>query len=270
MGEEVLQQARLFVLACSVACAGCATSVGSSIPAPSGQPLQVRGLAPLAGSVRTVVLDVGHGGHDPGTSHYGLKEKSLALEIAKELRDRLREHGLRVVMTRETDGFVPLSGRAAVANRLQADLFVSVHVNANRNRRIAGTEVYYPRVSEVSSGAEWPPSVAPSEVATPSTTVKQVLWDLVLRRMRFQSRRVASAVCRSMRSNLNVPCRWIKPARFVVLRQAWMPAVLVEVGYLTNREEASRLASAAYRQEIAQAIADSIIAYFRDVETQHI
>ena len=248
---------------------GCASSPLPSASAPLRSPPRSE-TAPLPGPIRTVVIDAGHGGHDPGTSHYGLKEKHLALDIAKRLRARLQEAGLTAVMTRETDQFIPLSGRPSIANRLKADLFVSVHINANHNQRVSGVEVYYPRVSVVSSSAQWPPAVSSSEVGLPSTNVKQVLWDLVLRKTRSQSRKLAFSICRSMRSGMQAPCRGTKPARFVVLREAWMPAVLVEVGYVTNQEEAQRLGSAGYRQTTAQSIADGIVSYIRDVGAQHI
>jgi N-acetylmuramoyl-L-alanine amidase len=220
--------------------------------------------------VQTVVLDAGHGGHDPGTSHHGLKEKLLALDIAKRLRTRLQELGLTVVLTRETDQFIPLSGRPAIANRLNADLFVSVHLNANRNSRVSGIEVYYPRESVVAASAPWPPSVSSAELGAPTMQVKQVLWDLVLRGNRWESRRMASSICRAMREGLSAPCRAVKPARFVVLREARMPAVLVEVGYVSNRAEATRLGNAAYRQAAAEAIAEGIVSYIRSVGAQHI
>ena len=227
-------------------------------------------VTPLPGAVSTVVIDAGHGGHDPGASHFGLQEKHLALDIAKRLAARLEEAGLTVVMTRETDRFIPLSRRAGIANRAQADLFVSIHLNANPRGRVSGIEVYYPRGSVVSSQAPWPPSVYPSEVGIPTTAVKQVLWDLVLRETRAQSRALASAVCRAMEGGLGSPCRTVKPARFVVLREAWMPAVLVEVGYLSNGAEAQRLGSAEYRQAAAATIAAGVIAYIRELGVQHI
>ena len=245
--------------------AGCATP-----PITATAPLRSPARAPLTGPVRTVVIDAGHGGHDPGTQHFGLKEKVLALDIAKRLRTHLQREGLTVVMTRDTDQFIPLSERPAIANRMQADLFVSVHINANRNRRVSGIEVYYPRTSVVSSSAQWPPAVVPAEVAVPSTTVKQVLWDMVLRQTRSQSRRLASALCRSMRNGLQVHCRGIKPARFVVLREAWMPAVLIEVGYVSNQAEASRLSTVEYREAAAQCISDGIVDYVREQGAQHI
>ena len=248
---------------------GCASGpmppVGSSIRSPARYPG-----APPSAPIRTIVLDPGHGGHDPGTSHYGLKEKHLVLDISRRLRAALEQAGYTVVMTRDADQFIPLGGRAGTANRLRADLFVSVHVNANRNPRISGVEVYYPRLSTVGGTSAWPPAVTASEIGVASTTVKQVLWDLVLGRTRFQSRRLASSVCRSLRDGLEVPCRAVKPARFVVLREAWMPAVLVEVGYVTNQTEASRLAGAEYRQAAARAIADGLLSYIRSLGLEHI
>lgn len=226
--------------------------------------------APMAGPVRTIVIDAGHGGDDPGASHHGLKEKHLALDISKRLKSRLQEAGLMVVMTRETDTFVPLSRRAAIANQLGADLFVSVHINANRSRGVSGIEVYYPRLSQVSAQAPWPPSVSAAEIGTPSTVVKQVLWDLVLSYTRTESHRLATTICRSMDRGLQSGCRKTKPARFVVLREAAMPAVLVEVGYVSNQAEAQRLGSPTYRQAVAQSIEDGIIAYIRQLGAQHI
>jgi len=224
---------------------------------------------PLAGPIRTIVIDAGHGGHDPGAAHNGLKEKHLTLDIARRLRANLEEAGFTAVMTRETDQFIPLSGRPAVANRLGADLFVSVHINANHNRRVSGAEVYYPRVSAVSQSAKWPPAVRAAEVGMPTLTVKQILWDLVLGRTRSQSRKLASTICGSMKHGLQVSCK-AKPARFVVLREAWMPSVLVEVGYVSNWQEAQHLNRSEYRASAAKSIAQGIVSYIREAGAQHI
>ena len=270
MGKGVARRTRLAVAGCSLLCLwGCASVPRARIRTSLRHPLGAHAI-PLPGPVRTVVIDAGHGGHDAGTSHYSLKEKFLALDIAKRLRAHLEDAGLSVVMTRETDRFIPLSGRPAIANRLGADLFVSVHVNANHNRRVSGAEVYYPRVSDVASDAPWPPDVEASEIAIPSTTVKDTLWDLLLGRTRSESRQLASHICRSIRGDLQVSCKVAKPARFVVLREAWMPAVLVESGYVSNQEEAQRLGTAAYREAVARAISDGIVSYIRDMGAQHI
>ena len=270
MRTDLSRRTRLAIVVGALLSAwGCA-SVGPARPGLSMRHVPGAARAPLPGPVRTVVIDPGHGGQDAGTSHYNLKEKSLVLDIARRLRARLQEAGLRVVMTRESDRFIPLSQRPAIANRLGADLFVSVHVNANHNRRVAGAEVYYPRLSDIAADAPWPPDVEASEVAIPSTTVKDTLWDMLLGRTRDESRELASRICRSIRSDIHAPCRVAKPARFVVLREAWMPAVLVEVGYVTNQEEARRLGSADYREAAAEAISDGIEAYIRALGTQHI
>lgn len=214
------------------------------------------------------MVDAGHGGHDPGTTHHGLREKDLTLDIAHRLKGELEVRGFSVVMTRRHDDFVALSRRPGMANRLQADLFVSIHINANRSRHVSGIEVYYPRESVVDASASFPPGVEPDEVALPTTTVRQILWDLVLTRTRRHSSRIASSICRAMRNRLGVRCRGIRGARFVVLREAAMPAVLVEVGYVSNRQEASRLASSSYRHAAAQAIAEGIVAYLRTLHPQ--
>lgn len=226
--------------------------------------------APILAPVRTIVVDAGHGGHDPGTSHHGLREKDLALDIAKRFRSELSARGFSTVMTRDDDQFIPLSQRATIANRIPADLFVSLHINANRNHRVSGIEVYYPRESVIANTAPFPPGIEPSDVALPTTTIKQILWDLVLARSRRHSLQMAHQVCRSMRRHLHTRCRGVRGARFVVLREARMPAVLVEVGYVSNRQEATRLASGSYRQMIAQAVAEGVIAYIRELGLEHL
>lgn len=242
--------------------AGCATP---SIPlGPRRAPvasLVSPGLAP----VRTVVIDAGHGGHDPGTSHNGLREKDLNLDIARRLRSQLTASGVSVVMTRDRDEFLVLSRRPSVANRLPADLFVSIHVNANRHRHVAGSEVYYPRESVITTSSALPPRVQPAEVASPSAVIRNVLWDLVLSRSRRASAEMASSICASMQRRLGVRCHGTRGARFVVLREAWMPAVLVEVGYLTNRREALLLGRPSYRQAVSEAIAEGVAAYARSL-----
>jgi len=240
---------------------GCASIPTTSI-SPSLRPLISPGLTPI----QTVVLDPGHGGYDPGTSHHGLREKDLTLDIARRLRDELKAEGLSVVMTRDHDEFIKLQRRAAIANHVPADLFVSIHINANRRRAVSGIEVYYPRESVLDPSASWPPGLQPEDVALATTTIREIVWDVVLSRSRRHSMRMAAAICRAMRERVGVPCRGVHGARFVVLREAWMPAVLVEVGYVSNRDEATRLASAAYRQAIAQGIADGVATYVAQLD----
>ena len=243
---------------------GCATTPRHP-SVPLQRPRAPIGLTPTPGVSGTIVVDAGHGGKDPGTQHNGLREKDLNLDIVRRLRTELKARGLAAVLTRDRDEFIPLSQRPDVANRIAADLFVSVHINASRNRRVSGFEVYYPRESVVNGAtAGLPPGVEPAEVAQPSASIRQILWDLFMRHSRRDSTRMASYICRSMRERVGARCRGIKGARFVVLREAQMPAVLVEVGYVTNRSDAARLASPSYRQAVAEAIADGVAAYLRE------
>ena len=244
--------------------AGCA-----SLTSPPARSLSSTMVAPGLGPIRSVVVDAGHGGRDPGTMHFGLREKDLALDIARRLSAELHARGLSVVMTRDRDEFLALNRRPAVANRLPANLFISVHINANHSRRVSGAEVYYPRESVVGDSAAFPPRIEPQEVAWPTTTIRRILWDLVLSRSRRHSVHAASHICRAFRAQ-GVRCRGVKGARFVVLREAQMPAVLVEVGYVSNRSEAKRLADPSYRQRMAQAIAEGVAAYARELGLQHI
>jgi len=269
MGDGLSLRARVSLLCCSLMSVwGCSTALPHAGLEGLRSPPS-RYATPLLGPIHTVVIDAGHGGQDGGATHYGLKEKYLALDVAKRLRSALDQAGFTVVMTRETDTFLPLSRRPAVANSLPADVFVSVHINANRDHGVSGTEVYYPRVSVVSPSAPWPPSVAPSEVGVPTLTIKHILWDLVLGRTRAQSHQLASMVCGSLHEGLHASCK-AKPARFVVLREAWMPAVLVEVGYVSNGLEAQRLNTPDYRQAAAESVAQGIIAYAQAAGAEHI
>ena len=220
--------------------------------------------------IRTIVVDAGHGGHDPGTMHHGLREKDLALDIAHRLDELLRARGFSVVMTRDRDEFVELNNRPAIANRLRADLFISVHLNANRRSHVSGLEVYYPRESLVSVGDTFPIGVEPEEVAQPSPTIRQILWDVALLQAREQSQQIAMHICEQMAVRVEAPCRTVRPARFVVLRQAHMPAVLVEAGYVSNQTDAARLEDDAYRQALAEGIVEGLLSYLRTLEVEHL
>lgn len=169
----------------------------------------------------TVVLDAGHGGHDPGAAWYGLREKKLCLDVAQRVERLLKARGVKVVMTRRTDVFVSLDGRAAIANRYSRSVFVSIHFNANRKTSISGMEGYY----RSSNG--------------------KVL---------------ARSILRSMDRRITGNNRGVFNRNFKVLRSTKAPAVVIECGYLSNRTEARRCASAAHRQAIAEGIAAGIMA----------
>ncbi len=168
-----------------------------------------------------VVIDAGHGGQDNGTtSRWGGREKDNALDVAMRLRPRLESAGFRTVMTRRDDTFIPLDTRAAISNRQDNTIFVSIHFNDSPKRAIHGTEVYYHSRC---------------------------------------SARIAQNILNQITALPGTVNRGVRTANFRVLRKAEYPAVLVECGYLSNPGEGSRCASGAWHERLAEAIARGII-----------
>ena len=233
-------------------------------------------VTPLIGShkINTVVIDPGHGGKDPGAiSRYGTREKDIVLDISKRLKNCLQKRGIKVFLTRDRDVFIPLRKRAAFANDKDADLFISVHANAARHSRARGFEVFY--LSEATDDNARALATAENAVLKfeentneghdPSVS-NQTLWDMTLTENRRQSRELADYICNKTSDELCMKKRGVKGARFAVLKGTRMPAVLVEVGFLTNRREENKLKRRSFREDIASAIADSIISYKNEYE----
>ncbi|MCR5562819.1 MAG: N-acetylmuramoyl-L-alanine amidase [Desulfovibrio sp.] len=216
-------------------------------------------------SVHTVFIDAGHGGRDPGTSHNGILERSVSLDVAKMLGRLLEANGLQVVYSRTEDIALPLSRRTALANAAKADLFVSVHVNANDDTSVQGIETYYLDLARSPQAAR----VAALENAGSDRRLgdmQTVLADVMLNARVDESQRLAHDVQRLTISRLKrskTPARsnGIKSAPFHVLIGAQMPAILVEIGYCTNEDEAARLKSQRYRLHLAEGLAEGILAY---------
>ena len=218
--------------------------------------------------VRRVVIDAGHGGKDPGAlGKSGLKEKDVNLAIARMARDALESEGLEVIMTRDSDEFISLKRRAEIANEKEADFFVSIHSNAGM-RRYQGAEVYYlsdaldenARALEAAENA----SLAFEEDSAigMDKTLRAILWDIVYTENRAQSSELAQHILNSIDGRIPmVKNRGVKTARFYVLKFTNMPSVLVEVGFVTNLDEARRLDNNYYRQMLAEAIANGISSY---------
>lgn len=219
-----------------------------------------------------IILDAGHGGHDPGAlGRIGLREKSVTLDIARRLRDLLAKDGFRVVMTRDTDRFISLSRRSDLANREEGDLFISIHANASRRRSISGFEVYtlsdatddHARAIEAAENASLPADVG--EAVAGGT--EAIVWDLLYTEHRAESTELAAAVCRGLsRSQIPSWNRGVKSARFAVLKGARMPAILVEVGFITHPEEEARLRNSEYRQRLAEGVRQGILAFQKAYE----
>jgi N-acetylmuramoyl-L-alanine amidase len=201
------------------------------------------------GKAQTVVLDPGHGGHDKGAvSRYG-NEKDFALDVARKLRPLLQAKGLRVVMTREGDYFVPLDVRAQIANAARDSIFVSIHFNAtNDDPNATGFEIFSftPRGAPSTSDN----AAAPSSVSMQAGTLVD-----------SQSLALSACIYHSLLGHIPEFDRGIKRARFAVLRQTKVPAVLIEGGFLTERGESRLIANKDWRTKLAGAISVGIENY---------
>lgn len=230
-------------------------------------------LIPLSSFVKKVVIDAGHGGYDPGAvGRSGLKEKDVNLDIAKRLANRLKQQGVEVVMTRSSDVFIPLGKRVEIANNTKANLFISIHANASKTRSVHGFEIYYVSSSVSDSDRAWHSAknfhlnLDNSYFASNSQVLKTILWDMLYTYNRGESIALASDICRAVGDNLNVRIIGVKNARFEVLRGARMPAVLVEVGFLSNIREEQLLKDGFYREKLSQSILGGILNYARKLK----
>ena len=221
--------------------------------------------------VGRIVIDPGHGGRDPGALGQGTSEAAITLDVALRLEKLLaREPGVDVVLTRRTDEFVALQERPAIANREHADLFVSIHVNANRDPSVRGVETYLLNFASTPDAA----AVAARENASSSLTmshlndlVKQIALGSKLQESNDLAGHMQGALVKKLRP-ANQPVRdlGVKQAPFVVLVGASMPSVLVEVAFITHAQEGRLIATGAYRQTIAESLLDGVRQYLRTLK----
>ena len=210
----------------------------------------------------TVVLDAGHGGKDPGSQgKYGTKEKDVVLDITKRIGRLLEKSGIKVIYTRDEDVFIPLIERTKIANDANGKLFVSVHANSNKNRKIQGFETYLLRPGKSEDAIE----VASRENAVIKLEEKTRQYEkltgenLIMATMAQsmfmkESEDLASIIQMELDKRLNTPNRGVKQAGFYVLIGASMPNVLVEVGYISNPSEEKKLKQTSHKQQVAEAI----------------
>lgn len=224
------------------------SSKPSASPTPSTTP---EATLPISGPVVTpdsykntdkkiIVIDAGHGGTDPGAVSEVLTgktvhEKDITLSIAKKLRDILEGNGYTVLMTRDSDTYPTLNKRAEIANRAGAALFVSIHMNSSPSADPSGTETYY---SEINNGDDF----------------------------NVTSEEIAKSVQNRLYKALNSRDRGVKVANHAVTRNSIMPAILIEVGFISNAEQAGLLLTSDYQQKAASAIANGIIAHWDDIK----
>jgi N-acetylmuramoyl-L-alanine amidase len=253
-GRTAAAALTLAVLAC----------VGAGVSGNASAPLAVAAAPESRARDRfdTVVLDAGHGGDDRGArGARGLLEKDLVLDVSKRLAERLRERGLRVVLTRKDDRFVGLEERTSIANDARGDLFVSIHANAASVRRARGTETFFASLDASDESAR---ELAELENMSfrkdggrslTDDPLVAILGDLIATEHLRESQEFARFAQERLAKLELARSRGVKQAPFVVLLGVQMPAALVEVGFLTNDEEEAALGKEAHRDRIADALA---------------
>jgi N-acetylmuramoyl-L-alanine amidase len=207
--------------------------------------------SPVAPDLRVIAIDAGHGGQDTGTQNkaFKLDEKAFTLDVALRLRALLLKQGYKVIMTRTDDRFIELPRRAEIANKAGADLFISIHFNAVAGSpTVRGSETYVmtPQYQRSTSSAK---RDASDNVSNPGN--RNDPWNALL----------GYHIHNQVIDTLHGEDRGFKRARFAVLRLVNSPAVLVEAGYLSNNDEARRIATPAYRAALAEALARGVRAY---------
>ena len=239
--------------------------LGRVFPTPTPAPIATR----EATGPSPIVIDPGHGGKDTGAvSSSGLTERDLTMAVALRLAGELRARGHAVRLTREDGEGRALTDRTAIANRLEAEVFVSLHANASTFSSVRGSETYYMSLDDQATDEA---SAALAELeneadgeAEDRSDLDLILWDLAQASVLNESAELALNVQRRLNALLDIRDRGIKQAPFVVLTGATMPAILVEIGFLSNPAEADRLTSPEHQQALAGAIATGIDAFLRD------
>ncbi|WP_319541134.1 N-acetylmuramoyl-L-alanine amidase [uncultured Pseudodesulfovibrio sp.] len=246
------------------------TTANSKYRPPNGSKKMAGDLLEQLGlTVKTIMIDPGHGGKDPGAVSNGLREKDINLRFAKVLGKKLEGKGFHIEYTRTTDVFIALEKRTAIANVKKADLFLSIHCNANRSRKISGLETYSLNLAKSKDAVR----IAARENAVDPRSISDlqfILTDLMVNSKIKESRDLASDVqsktIKQVRRKYTVKNMGTREAPFYVLMGAKMPSVLVELGYITNKTEAGRLKSDKYLEYLANGIVEGILAYKGKIE----
>ncbi len=251
---------------------GVSGPAAAAVAPPALAPAPARPAAPLASGrdsltralgldIRRVVIDPGHGGRDTGTiAPDGLEEKNIVLDVALRLGRLLRTLGVQVIYTRDTDRFIPLEQRTAIANRARADLFVSIHANSSPDPQARGIETYYLNFTNDAQAL----AVAARENAGSGRSIyalRSMVRAIATNDKMEESRELAADLQRGLVAASGEPNRGVKTAPFVVLIGAHMPSVLAEISFLSNRRDDRRLKDPAYRERLAEGLFRGIRRY---------
>jgi len=263
------------MIAAALSAADAAAKISGPVPTamttpPTAPPKNLSGSVSMARQlglgVSRIVIDAGHGGHDPGAMGKGVTEAELVLDVALRLEALLQKApGIEVILTRRTDEFIPLQERPAIANREGADLFLSIHANASPHSAARGIETYFLNFANNPNAAQ----VAARENAASALTMGALpdfVKAIALNNKVDESRDFAAQIQRAMiarlrSSNKSLKDLGVKQAPFIVLIGATMPSVLAEVSFVTNPQEAKLLKGNVYRQRIAEALFNAIRKY---------
>jgi N-acetylmuramoyl-L-alanine amidase len=252
-----------------------ASAIAPPVPPPAAPNANANGQFSLSRQlglgISRIVLDAGHGGHDPGARANGIEEAELVLDVTLRLRELLeKQPGIEVTLTRATDEFIALEERTAIANRRGADLFLSIHANASRNSRARGIETYF---LNFASNPEAEAVAARENSASGRTmhSLPEIVRAIALNNKIDESRDFADMVQKSMVRRLGARNKLlrdlgVKQAPFVVLIGAGMPSVLAEISFVTNRQDAVLLKTPAYRQQIAESLLDAVVRYQKSLK----
>lgn len=256
------------VLTVGLSPTGKGSSGKSTKPKKPAEPEKPATTAPSKGKF-IVVIDPGHGGKDPGAvGANGTQEKEVVLQVARKLKARIdREKGMKAILTRDGDKFIPLRERMDIAHKHKADLFISIHADANPSTRVSGSSVYI--LSENGASSEAARLLAESEnsyelkfgVRHTSDKVASVLLDLSQNAMMDRSLSLAKGVLNELAKVNNPLRRRVESARFVVLRSPDIPSMLVETAFISNPAEEKRLRTAEYQQKLASAMFQGVKRY---------
>jgi N-acetylmuramoyl-L-alanine amidase len=261
-----------------------------SKPAPAGEagaPTNGNAIAPPAANgrggfslsrqlglgVARIVIDPGHGGHDPGAMVPGMTEAELVLDVAQRLEKLLlKQPGVEVTLTRTDDSFVPLEQRTEMANHTGADLFLSIHANAHASPHVRGFETYFLNFAP-NPEAEALAARENAAAARKMSSLPDIVKAIALNNKIDESRDFATFVQGSLTQRLktfdrNSKSLGVKQAPFMVLVGATMPSVLAEISFMTNRQEGTLLKTPGYRQQIAEALFDGVMKYQRSLKAE--
>ncbi len=244
-------------------------AVDGAAPAPQAPRLSLASLPVKAAPLRmkkVIVIDAGHGGKDPGSLGANVYEKDVTLAAAKALKQRLERTGrFQVVLTRETDTFIPLEGRVQIARRADADLFISLHADSGPDVSTRGASVYTvsdkgaERVGLVLDKDDW---LMKANMPGRDRAVSQILLDLSQRATKNRSAAFAQLLLANVGEETPLLRRSHRDAGFIVLLAPDVPAVLLEMGFITNPDDEAFLTTKSSRSRLVNAVADSIEAYF--------